>query len=329
MPIKIKIFFSFLGLLALFSVLALVNSSKSLFSLSPSPNLLTGTVLEAVEQDADHDGLTNKEESYWNTDFQNPDTDGDGYLDGEEVASGHDPLKPGPDDNLLYGPRSQNAAKSKNITSDLADLITSGFYAGDLKKTATDATYAKAIDSLSLAVIYDGVQALTPDDIKSEEIKTTSNIKTLQEQYVNNIVSIIEKNLLAEILTEPFEASRLLSGLDINNNANNKNITVYFLSKSEHINQIIQKVNALDVPKDWVNLHKALLTFLKDLQINYNSLASTEEDPLKALVAIHQLQTVYLEAQPLFASFAIRVKMANINVSSSEFLNLINNLNAL
>ena len=56
-----------------------------------------------MDQDADKDGLTNREESTWNTDFENPDSDGDGFLDGEEVASGHDPLKPGPDDALLLG----------------------------------------------------------------------------------------------------------------------------------------------------------------------------------------------------------------------------------
>ena len=42
--------------------------------------------------DNDGDGLTNEEEIRYGTDLNNPDTDGDSYLDGEEVANGYDPL---------------------------------------------------------------------------------------------------------------------------------------------------------------------------------------------------------------------------------------------
>ncbi|MBI2057810.1 MAG: hypothetical protein HYT63_02405, partial [Candidatus Yanofskybacteria bacterium] len=42
--------------------------------------------------DFDHDGLKNAEEAVWGSDPYNPDTDGDGYLDGEEVFSDHNPL---------------------------------------------------------------------------------------------------------------------------------------------------------------------------------------------------------------------------------------------
>jgi len=323
---KIKLSLVLLVLIALFSVFSFFGSLGN--KIPPSlTSSLGDSLLSPVEEDADHDGLTNREESYWGTDFQNPDTDGDGFLDGEEVASGHDPLKPGPDDVLLYGPLSQS--KNKNITNSLADLITSGIYAGDLRKTASDATFANAVDSLSLTAIYDGIQALTPDEIRSEEIKTVANLKAIQEQYVTNVFSIIEKNLLAEMITEPFEASRILRKFDVNNNATNKDITVYFLSKSENLRQIIQKVNALEVPESWIDLHKALLSYLISLQTNYNSIASVEEDPLKALIAISQLQSTYLEAQPLLASFASKVKTVKLKIPNSEFLNLIKNLNGI
>ena len=81
---KIKLFVGFLGLVALFSVFNFFNSFGNSSSTFLKP--LTGSVLEAVDQDDDKDGLANREESYWNTDFQNPDTDGDGFKDGEEVT---------------------------------------------------------------------------------------------------------------------------------------------------------------------------------------------------------------------------------------------------
>ena len=42
--------------------------------------------------DTDNDGLTDNDElNIWQTDPDNPDTDGDGYLDGEEVSNGYNP----------------------------------------------------------------------------------------------------------------------------------------------------------------------------------------------------------------------------------------------
>lgn len=45
--------------------------------------------------DSDEDGLTDDVEAFYGTDKNNPDTDGDGYKDGEEVNNGYDPLLPG------------------------------------------------------------------------------------------------------------------------------------------------------------------------------------------------------------------------------------------
>ncbi len=41
--------------------------------------------------DLDHDGLSNADESINHTDFWNPDSDGDGFTDGDEVKSGYNP----------------------------------------------------------------------------------------------------------------------------------------------------------------------------------------------------------------------------------------------
>jgi len=49
--------------------------------------------VEDDDIDSDNDGLTDDEEdNIWFTDPNNPDTDGDGYLDGDEVDNGYDPL---------------------------------------------------------------------------------------------------------------------------------------------------------------------------------------------------------------------------------------------
>ena len=54
-----------------------------------------GTGATGTEIDTDKDGLPDYMENLYGTDLNNPDTDGDGYKDGEEVESGYDPLLSG------------------------------------------------------------------------------------------------------------------------------------------------------------------------------------------------------------------------------------------
>src|SRR3990167_7444445 len=53
---------------------------------------LTATISEQL-RDSDLDGLPDLRETDYNTNIHKNDTDGDGYLDGEEVISSHDPTK--------------------------------------------------------------------------------------------------------------------------------------------------------------------------------------------------------------------------------------------
>lgn len=50
--------------------------------------------------DSDQDGLTDQQEKLIGTDPHNPDTDNDGYFDGEEAKSCYNPMKPAPGDKL-------------------------------------------------------------------------------------------------------------------------------------------------------------------------------------------------------------------------------------
>jgi len=55
---------------------------------APEPNISYGC-------DSDQDGLNDEMETFYGTDPNNPDTDGDGHSDGNEVSRGYDPLLPG------------------------------------------------------------------------------------------------------------------------------------------------------------------------------------------------------------------------------------------
>lgn len=60
---------------------------------SPEPTDEPSPTADIADQD--QDGLTLAEEKFYGTDPNNPDTDGDGIKDGEEVRNGYDPLGPG------------------------------------------------------------------------------------------------------------------------------------------------------------------------------------------------------------------------------------------
>lgn len=89
---------------------------------------------ENIFVDSDQDGLSNEEERLYKTDPNKRDTDGDGYSDGVEVASGYDPLKPAPGDRLFTLPDASStqaatqdgqAKKSENLTATLSNEISS------------------------------------------------------------------------------------------------------------------------------------------------------------------------------------------------------------
>ncbi len=71
----------------------LSSASKSLADCQGDPS--------DTNKDSDSDGLKDWQEmQIYKSDACKPDTDGDGYLDGEEVASGYDPTKKAPGDEL-------------------------------------------------------------------------------------------------------------------------------------------------------------------------------------------------------------------------------------
>ena len=217
--------------------------------------------------DFDNDGLSNREESYWNTDFQNSDTDGDGYLDGEEVTSGHDPRTPAPDD-LLSSPR--------NLTSTLADLITAGLYANDLK-TDNNTKVSKVSDDIALSIIssFYEEQSVLPD----YSFTSTDDSKSGQINYLNNLSKIIEEDLLD--FPRKIDLNKLpAEQLD------------FFIAKAGQYKTAHDKILGLSVPKNWLDIHKLILSATFRLQKNYLDIGLYDTDPFKSIMALNEVGVI-------------------------------------
>ncbi len=300
MPNKIKIFLGFLGLIALFSVYNVFNSLGG----RPAPVAVIGlaNTLPTPDVDVDRDGLTNKEESYWNTDFQNPDTDGDGFKDGEEVASGHNPLKPGPDDLLN---------KSKNITANISNLIIGGLYTKDLKPGTDNKKYDKTVSDLSLSVIEDFYTSQA--DPKNISLTFISDSTENQKIYLNAMAKVIKENLLD--FPEKLDTSKQLPDQ-----------VQFFLNKSAQYKKTYDDLSKMSVPKSWEFTHKAALSIVNRLALNYFSIGSYNSDPVKSFLSLNEVkQNIQPAIIALLQQVQSKIKENNLSLDSDvyEVLNLI------
>src|SRR2546423_718695 len=105
MPSK-KVIYTFVAcLIALGGIGFSINYKPSPKKIISNSNNLIAANTVGIEQnlldkDSDNDGLKDWEETLWKTDPHNPDTDGDGTPDGQEVKEGRNPSVKGPNDKL-------------------------------------------------------------------------------------------------------------------------------------------------------------------------------------------------------------------------------------
>lgn len=293
---KFKLFVGFLALVATFSVYSVFNS---LNSKSASFAIIgVQTPLPSPDADPDHDGLTNREESYWNTDPFNPDTDGDGFKDGEEVASGHDPLIPGPNDLLNNG----------NLTDKISKLTLSGLYEGSLKPGGPN--YDKSLNDMTLAVIDDAAKSLNPD-IDLKKIKTINPGKKNEEVYLREVSGPFEDFL--KIFGNETSTIQKYLGVIGSNGFGDKDLVSYFQTKELNFKTIFDKAYFLDVPQNWLSKHAYFLHFIKTVQIANNSIAHGSEDPVKASTGLNALGDALENLPELIDSFTNKVKSEKLD----------------
>lgn len=93
-------------------------------------------ISEITALDSDGDGLRDWEEELWKSDPHNPDTDGDGTNDNDEVSSGRSPVVAGPDDVLENGIGFFDNTESIHKENTKIDILAQDLFVDyiDLKK---------------------------------------------------------------------------------------------------------------------------------------------------------------------------------------------------
>jgi len=289
------------------------GAESASFSLKNSQQVLAEQDVNIFLVDSDNDGIPDLSEAYYRTSPFNPDTDGDGYLDGEEVASGFDPTKK--DDK-------KRTAK-KNVTETFTERLVAGLYVGDLKPE--NENFNENLDLLTFAVIDDSIQKLYPP-INKDGIKLTDNSVSSQEEYLENISLLIEGPFLAEFMSQSQIMHKAVMLLLQNNY---EEATKIFNNLSITFAGAYTKLLTVPVPPKWESFHLHMLTIFRNISINHASLAKINEDPFLALTALSSFTSNLSEIEfSLIQELRILIKNNDLKVPDSvlfEVLGFLNN----
>lgn len=269
--------------------------------------------------DFDNDGLSNADETFWESDPYNFDTDGDGFLDGEEVFSGHNPIE-ATDDSLAK----IKEFLSMTSTERVAYLVTGGLLSGDLKDPAQ---LADAIDSIATSTIYSTLAALEDVQVSDEIKNITDDSKESQEKYTNRLSEIISENIIDTIYKQPRELALLFSpnqqdDYEYYDPQQAERIKSAYLKYAAKFQTAFDSLETADVPKSWTETHKKTLTLLKKVELYHRSIALSADDPLKQMTVLGNLQNVYFEAEPILAEINKKIKASGLSVSNGGFFDI-------
>ena len=268
-------------------------------------------LIESQDKDSDNDGLKDWEEELYKTSPYNPDTDGDGYLDGEEINSGHNPLVKAPGDDVFLYPlplgEKYNITQHvfQNSTTPLLNsyLLHKSEYLEDYPEITDPAQFLASVpqsvqrelinqaiyDNLSYVMensreIFNQFSEIFDMTISDQEIKISQdNNKETIQIYLSKLSSLInsddfffQKNGV-ETISEIFETENFskLNGIIKLNDVK------------------IEQLKYLFVPSSLKETHKQALKIAILTRNIFISVRDIENDPIKAFLFAQKIDEVF------------------------------------
>ncbi len=242
-------------------------------------------------QDSDNDSLKDWQEiQLYHSDPCKPDTDGDGYLDGEEVASGYDPVKKAPDDELPgTAPKNPRPLPDNlNLTQELQQKLKDKIIQNKLSPFSADGKALSGQELESNTMIQQAAQEVSsygdpfaPDKIDNSQLKISED----------NSIEAIQRYL---VKADPFFVTGKIDGEE----ATSRNEGQIFLNAVENgdfgeidrglrgYTENYVNLKNLTVPSDLASLHMEQLNIISSLIKIYKAMKNLNIDELKASLAI-------------------------------------------
>lgn len=261
-----------------------------------------------IFQDSDQDGLSNDEEALYKTDPLNKDTDGDGYMDGVEVESGYDPIKPAPGDKLLSGEDTRatitdipSSDKASTLTTQVTDQIVS-IVEDQVSGETTELSMDNVDEAVQNIMNQSDQEIILPeidvDAIKvkeiSEKLKGTKRAEQEREdavEYLTVMAYILANNSPKKFHTENDFFSLLTSfGQD--------SITAITLGNQNYLEdlsrtgqRIIDETSGIEVPESMLEVHAQALKMAKySIQLKDEVKLGDSDDPLGKIASLSKVQ---------------------------------------
>lgn len=271
-------------------------------------------------QDQDNDGLADWEELLWLTDAANPDTDGDGRLDGEEVKLGHNPLKPGPDD-LLSKESVKEITASRMATTTANFTETEKFARQFLSRYLTNQNGSFVPDP-------DDFTSLMEDYLRRASVEQRPTTYGSAELKVNDqdTPDVLRRygNALAESLLLDPNQKPLPSELTIieryyKDPSNDPIILRDLAEYADRYQKIIAKLLKVETPKTLIVNHLVLLNNLSEIEYGLRSLSLAADDPMKAIIGFHYYFNSTFNFLPILRSISADFRNRGITFTQGEY----------
>lgn len=270
------------------------GSSSGNGSLSEAPSGNQQTIDPTADDDGD--GLINADEALWGTSRTNPDTDGDGYQDGEEVDAGHNPTIAAPNDLLPEGfvPGRElnplNTAANQPIAvdqyfSDNLDLsggnknLTEAYRQQFPEEQRTSDTLAEFASQQPIVTQLPAVRPETLDVAATDGPLATATYL----QTAGNLDVFTDRIRITDAISRVFE----------------KNDPSYVISLAHTVRLQQQVLLETRVPPSGESLHKLLIGYMELYAATFEQIGQYPTDPVKATVALYQLEAIDQKFYPL------------------------------
>src|SRR4030042_1229410 len=241
------------------------------------------------EKDQDGDGLPDSEETYWQTHYKNPDTDGEGYLDGEEVLSGHDPTVPGPNDLLT---------SNRNLTELTALLIAGSLSSGELDPESP--LYAQTLEDLVNDILSgqgEGViatdEALLGQSGRGATLTyATQTVRALKDAFASASIGFV--SVIQTIRDVPMSDIASLPETDAQRFAR---YTAAIDTEIGNLESAVARIKKIRVPIALTGTHREIFLYFRSLQRQYQYARDIDGDPVRGLVALQVLSSLAGDTQ--------------------------------
>jgi len=260
------------------------QNKESITGCQPNPN--------DKNKDSDNDGLPDWQETIWQTDSCKADTDGDGYLDGEEVSAGYNPVKPAPNDKLPDTDQNRSRALPNNLTQALAQDLTQRMAQGEmgvisdaLNPTSVNVSN-QVIDKTIQEIVIKAKQEFSLPNISDEEIiiSPNNNAEAVQS-YAGKIVQAIEqwedKSSIKYDESIESESQIFYEAIQTKDFSQIDKCIKFYQGAAEEFKKIA-------TPSDLKNIHKEQIGIFWITANIFKAVKQIDQDPLKTNLALEQ-----------------------------------------